>query len=114
MNFSPYEYNISRAEIQRLQWLWQPGCGTRLNETVDLNDLLSHEVAERLDLFDRLQLEAVVRVCRESSSLSEAGRQLFDRSRTQRAVINDADRPRNYLLKFGLSWGMMHEAFSQR
>lgn len=101
------------AEIRRLQWLWQPGCATRLNGTVALNDLLPPEVAESLDLFDRLQLEAVVRVCRESSSLSEAGRRLFNRSRTQRAVVNDADRLRKYLLKFGLSWGMVHEGLGQ-
>ena len=30
--------------------------------------------------------------------------QLFDRSREQRTVVNDADRLRKYLIKFGLSW----------
>ena len=40
----------------------------------------------------------------ESDSLSEAGRKLYDRSRTQRTVVNDADRLRKYLLKFGLNW----------
>lgn len=69
-----------------------------------LQSLLSAEVLEPLDLFDRMQLEAVLRVCRESPSLSDAGRRLFDRSRTQRSVVNDADRLRKYLLKFGLKW----------
>jgi transcriptional regulatory protein RtcR len=46
----------------------------------------------------------VVRVCRASRTLSEAGRTLFDRSRTQRSVVNDADRLRKYLQKFGLRW----------
>lgn len=55
-------------------------------------------------LFDRLQLEAVIRICRESSTLSDAGRRLFDHSRTQRTVVNDADRLRKYLMKFGLTW----------
>jgi sigma54-dependent transcription regulator len=36
--------------------------------------------------------------------LSDAGRKLFDRSRTQRTVVNDADRLRKYLQKYGLSW----------
>jgi transcriptional regulatory protein RtcR len=36
--------------------------------------------------------------------LSDAGRRLFDRSRTQRTVVNDADRLRKYLHKHGLSW----------
>ena len=57
-----------------------------------------------LDLFDRLQLEAVLRVCRESHTLSEAGRKLFHATRTQRSVVNDADRLRKYLARFGLSW----------
>ena len=51
-----------------------------------------------------MQLQAVIRVCRESQTLSEAGRKLFDQSRTQRSVVNDSDRLRKYLLKFGLSW----------
>jgi|GEM_PF-6884743 len=57
-----------------------------------------------LDLFDRLQLQAVIGICRQSRTLSEAGRKLFNRSRTQRAIANDADRLRKYLQKFGLNW----------
>lgn len=91
------------AEIQRLNWLWQtPGDPDR-SADVDLDTLLP-EGAASLDLFDRMQLEAVIRVCRESATLSEAGRKLFNRSREQRAVVNDADRLRKYLLKFGLDW----------
>ena len=63
--------------------------------------MLPDGAADALDLFDRMQLEAVIGVCRESDSLSEAGRKLYDRSRTQRTVVNDADRLRKYLLKFG-------------
>jgi transcriptional regulatory protein RtcR len=36
--------------------------------------------------------------------LSDAGRKLFNVSREQRSVINDADRLRKYLQKYGLSW----------
>ena len=49
----------------------------------------------------------MIRVCRESRSLSEAGRALFDRSREKRSVVNDADRLRKYLLKFGLDWELV-------
>ena len=92
------------AEIQRLKWLWQRRSSTEDGEGVELATLLGTEASEGIDLFDRLQLESVVRVCRESRTLSEAGRRLFDRSREQRTVVNDADRLRKYLLKFGLSW----------
>lgn len=42
------------------------------------------------------------KICKESANLSEAGRRLFNKSRTQRSVLNDADRLRKYLLKFDL------------
>jgi transcriptional regulatory protein RtcR len=96
------------AEIQRLQWLWQPASEAAIRD-VDIGTLMPVDVADQLDLFDRLQLEAVVRVCRESQTLSDAGRRLFDRSRTQRAVVNDADRLRKYLLKFGLNWDAVRQ-----
>ncbi|HSI48559.1 MAG TPA: RNA repair transcriptional activator RtcR [Ideonella sp.] len=94
------------AEIARLRWLWKrqdaPSQGTETE--VDLHALLGDEAAEALDLFDRLQLQAVLRVCRSAKTLSDAGRQLFHVSRTQRSVVNDADRLRKYLQKFGLGW----------
>lgn len=66
--------------------------------------LISIHPAGTLSYFDRLQLQAVIDVCRKSDSLSDAGRALFNVSRTQRSVVNDADRLRKYLLKFDLSW----------
>jgi transcriptional regulatory protein RtcR len=57
-----------------------------------------------LDAFDRVQLAAVIRTCRQTSSLSAAGRQLFAASRTEKSSQNDADRLRKYLARFGLDW----------
>jgi len=91
------------AEIQRLQWLWQPVAAVN-SARLDLEAMLPADTIDSLDLFDRMQLEAVIRVCRESPTLSDAGRRLFDRSRTQRSIVNDADRLRKYLLKFQLTW----------
>lgn len=91
------------AEIQRLNWLWQRAEAASPGN-MDINKLLAPEVAGGLDLFDRMQLELVIRVCAESPTLSDAGRKLFDKSRAQRSVVNDADRLRKYLLKFGLNW----------
>jgi transcriptional regulatory protein RtcR len=93
------------AEVRRLRWLWQHSAdGDLPSQGVALETLLPEPVLAELDRFDRIQLEAVVRVCRQARTLSEAGRQLFDRSRLQRTVVNDADRLRKYLQKFGLSW----------
>jgi transcriptional regulatory protein RtcR len=92
------------AEIRRLRWLWQRAGHSPAHEQVDLAALLGGERAREMDLFDRVQLVAVVGVCRQSRTLSDAGRKLFDRSREQRSVVNDADRLRKYLQKHGLSW----------
>jgi transcriptional regulatory protein RtcR len=58
----------------------------------------------QIDLFDRVQLASVIKVCRESATLSEAGRKLFGATREKRKVQNDADRLGKYLARFGLDW----------
>ncbi|WP_285413383.1 RNA repair transcriptional activator RtcR [Variovorax sp. efr-133-TYG-130] len=101
---------LVEAEIARLRWLWKHAGAApmvRGGDDVDLDALMGEERVQALDLFDRLQLEAVVRVCRRSRSLSDAGRQLFQASRAQRSVVNDADRLRKYLVKLGLDWGQV-------
>lgn len=102
---------LVEAEIARLQWLWQPAkdardglSGARVADAIDLRALLGEEALDAMDLFDQLQLAAVLRVCRQSRTLSDAGRQLFQASRAQRTVVNDADRLRKYLGRFGLDW----------
>ena len=59
---------------------------------------------EALDRFDAAQLEEVLRVCADASSLSAAGRVLFAASRTRKRSVNDADRLRKYLAKFELDF----------
>ncbi|WP_431223853.1 RNA repair transcriptional activator RtcR [Serratia sp. L9] len=80
-------------EIARLKSHWQDSPATSLPAGLG-----------EIDLFEQSQLEAVLKVCRASSSLSEAGRQLFAVSRQQKKQPNDADRLRKYLARFGLSW----------
>ncbi len=88
------------AEIARLQWLWERKDAARASDATDLSTLRDPGALAEIDLFDRVQLESVIRVCRDSHTLSAAGRRLFDRSRERRSVVNDADRLRKYLLKF--------------
>lgn len=97
---------LVEAEMQRLRWLWQDDtpANQQSADAVDLSTVLPADQLAAMDLFDRLQLSSVIAVCRSSRNLSDAGRTLFDRSRTQRSVINDADRLRKYLQKFGLRW----------
>ena len=96
---------LVQAEIARLRWLWTRSVATpAASAAINLEALLGVERHAALDLFDRLQLKAVLRVCATARTLSDAGRQLFHVSRTQRSVVNDADRLRKYLAKQGLAW----------
>ena len=52
-------------------------------------------------------------VRREASTLSAAGRTLFDRSRERKSVANDADRLRKYLGRFDLEWGELKRRLAQ-
>jgi transcriptional regulatory protein RtcR len=91
-------------EILRLRSSWRRGRGE------DVGDGLVGLLGERLDgidLFDRVQLAAVVRVCRDSRTLSAAGRVLFAASREAKSSANDADRLKKYLARFGLTWQML-------
>jgi transcriptional regulatory protein RtcR len=94
---------IVAGEIARLRQLWRP-----FNDTVaqqaDLDQVLGTAAAAQLDQFDALQLQAVLGVCRQSVSLSDAGRKLFAVSRTAKRQPNDADRLKKYLARFELAW----------
>ena len=89
-------------EIARLNAGWRSERWNNASQA--LTKLLSEEQNAELDLFDRLQLEKVVEICQRSRTISEAGRQLFNRSRNQKTTPNDADRLRKYLARFGLDW----------
>ena len=102
---------IVDGEVARLRQLWRPvrafsadPDATAATTAVDLDSLLGTDAVAQLDPFDALQLEAVVRVCRASKSLSDAGRKLFAVSRLAKRQPNDADRLKKYLARFDLSW----------
>jgi transcriptional regulatory protein RtcR len=97
---------IVQGEIQRLQSSWTRSGG---NACDDLDELLGDAALSEIDLFDRVQLAEVVRVCRVSRSLSDAGRKLFDVSRTKKGTSNDADRLRKYLARFGFDWAQISQ-----
>jgi transcriptional regulatory protein RtcR len=73
----------------------------------DLSDLLSADQLTQMDAFDRLQLQSVIEVCRRSRSIADAGRALFGASRAMRSTINDSDRLRKFLQRFGLNWDVV-------
>jgi transcriptional regulatory protein RtcR len=91
------------AELERLSSSWSTVANAGSHESV-LAAVLGPKALEELDLFDRVQLAAVIGVCRQSATLSEAGRKLFGSTWEKRKVQNDADRLRKYLARFDLDW----------
>ncbi len=89
-------------EIDRLKRQWVAGQADP-DRDILLSALSPEQVAE-MDRFDRVQLADVIRTCRASTSMSAAGRELFAVSRTKKASVNDSDRLKKYLAKFGLDW----------
>ncbi len=98
---------LVEAEIERLRWLWHerlPQATQADSATPALHALLTPERLAEIDLFEQLQLQAVLQACQSCNSLAEAGRMLFNHSRTLRSAINDSDRLRKYLARYGLRW----------
>lgn len=101
-------------EIARLRRAWRhapPGPGAAGGaHALDGVPERFHDLLGGLDLFDRVQLAEVLRVCLRSRTLSQAGRELFAVSRAAKENPNDADRLRKYLARFGLQWSDLHPA----
>lgn len=92
-----------RAEIKHLVARWEKARSPEKKGT-DVESVVPAENGVGLDLFDRIQLQGVIEVCRRSPSLAAAGRSLFSESRQRKTTGNDTDRLRKYLARFGLSW----------
>ncbi len=93
--------SMVETEIATISTIWH-----HANQDPDLQLITKHlgAKAAEIDEFDRVQLAAVIRVCKQSASVSAAGRRLFAASRAAKTSKNDADRLRKYLDRFGLDW----------
>lgn len=98
--------DVVGEEIARLKASWEGLESERREE--HLKQLLAADQYASMDLFDRVQLGRVVEICRDSRSLSDAGRILFNASRERKTSANDSDRLRKYLGRFGIRWEQIH------
>jgi transcriptional regulatory protein RtcR len=99
---------VVQEEILRLRAAWRDASGSEATGDL-LEAVLTPETLDAIDPFERVQLAEVMRVCRASRTLSDAGRRLFAASRTRKAAPNDADRLRKYLARFGLEWSALRD-----
>lgn len=97
-----------KEEIARLSRLWRSKAGEDPDhETIEM--VMGKAGANRLDLFDKVQLSVILKTCGESQSASAAGRVLFAQSRQEKKSANDADRLIKYLARFGLTFDEVRE-----
>ena len=91
------------VEQRRLRASWErPASPDSIG--IDLGDHFTAERLSEIDPFDRVQIAYVIGVCRESKSLSEAGRRAFSQSRKKKSSPNDSDRLRKFLAKWELEF----------
>ena len=95
--------NIVNAEIDLLETRWARG-GSDDNERRALLSFVGEDELNQMDRFDRIQLEGVIQVCRNSRSMADAGRRLFQASRLRKSSSNDSHRIKQYLDRFGLTF----------
>jgi transcriptional regulatory protein RtcR len=100
---------ILSDEIERLKKSWSAPSADDDDHAAVLSTVLNEKALEKLDLFDQAQLAFVIQICRESSTLSDAGRKLFAATRENRKTANDADRLRKYLVRFDLDWASIRQ-----
>lgn len=100
---------VLNGEMERLKSGWSTPVADDSHEAV-LATVLGEKATAKLDLFDQAQLAFVIRICRESATLSEAGRKLFAATRENRKIANDADRLRKYLARFDLDWNQVRQS----
>lgn len=91
--------DLVAEEIERLRLSWASSFAGQ-----DRDGLPEGVDPATLDRFDLAQLREVIGVCRQSKTISAAGRKLFAVSRQAKVKPNDADRLRKYLARFGLDW----------
>lgn len=97
--------DVVSKEVERLRQRWQTTTTPSTpSPTTTLTTWLSPTAVAGLDRFDAVQLADVLSVCRQSKTLSEAGRALFAASRITKTSSNDADRLRKYLAGHGLTF----------
>ena len=99
---------LVHSETALLQRHWnklaRPTAAGTADDAAILAELLGPDGAEKFDSFDLVSLAHVIRACRGSRTMAEAGRRLFAVSRAAKEKSNDTDRVKKYLARFGLTW----------
>ncbi|PID42323.1 MAG: transcriptional regulator [Proteobacteria bacterium] len=89
-------------EINRLKRKWQSEPDLTTNIKTLIEQVPGAGRIEQIDYYDQLKLAGLIEVCRASDSMADAGRKLFNVSRTAKKSTNDSHRVKQLLAKYGL------------
>jgi transcriptional regulatory protein RtcR len=99
---------LVEEEIIRLRAIWHTPALAELPAPKQgaplLSRLFTPSQLDQVDLFDKIQLENVIRVCCDCSTRTEAGRKLFGVSRGRKKHTDDTTRLNKYLKSQGVTW----------
>lgn len=99
-------------EVEQLHQQWSAGAPKQDNRLQARIQALLGDRAETLDRIELVQLQEVLTVIAETTSMAEAGRALFAVSRAQKANPNDTDRIRKWLLRYDLDYATIKAALN--
>lgn len=93
---------VVAEEIERLRNKWQNHSHSSQDPGAILLPFIGRERLEELDYLEQVKLSALLTVCQNSRSMAEAGRTLFNVSRTQKKSSNDSHRVKQILAGYEL------------
>lgn len=96
--------DLVKEEISRLRAKWKMPKQSGNNTIEATRELLGEAIFSQLDLYDQMILTGITDICKTSNSMAEAGRRLFNISRTTKKSTNDSHRVRQLLEKYGVSF----------
>lgn len=88
-------------EIENLNYLWHSNSDYRA-DPVELDELVAKDVLEKMDYIEKIELSAVINMCKKSKDAATASRALYDKSRLRRKTRNDSHRLLQYLKKYDI------------
>ena len=94
---------VVEEEIKRLKHRWKSREKKAFHTEV-LDAVLGEEKRKSFDLYDQITLAGIIDVCRQSRSMAEAGRKLFSVSRLEKKSVNDSNRVKQLLEKYGVAF----------
>ncbi len=89
-------------EITRLESKWHLTETSTQQPTDIIEQMMGSGYCDSLDYYDQLKLINLIEVCKNSNSMADAGRKLFNISRTTKKSNNDSHRVKQLLNSFGM------------